>query len=376
MTQVFVSELLCGGGWAVTASDTSLSAEGRGMLLAVLSDLAGLPDLKVVTTWHQPLGPFPLTGVRAIPVAGPAEEARIFDDLSASADWTLVIAPEFDHLLETRSQRVLHNGGRLLGSGPDAIAVAGDKQRTAEVWLERGLPAIATRTVSGPLLAKAAGPPLPVPFVIKPRFGAGSQATRVVRSVADWRGMVAELTEEPLLTQAVVQPLREGTPASCAVFCGGEETDPIVLPIARQHISPDGRLKYLGGSLTWPVAERPEVRSVVNTACRAIPGLRGYVGVDLLLTDCGRSCELVELNPRLTTSYLGYRELAEPGTAGFMGTIPLRSQSDLAPWDVTQAEPGSTAWLSGGSQLAAALLRPDRARYLSWRSGHFEYGGS
>ena len=100
------------------------------------------------------------------------------------------------------------------------------------------------------------------------------------------------------------------------------------------------------------------------------------MGVDLLLTDCGRSCELVELNPRLTTSYLGYRELAEPGTAGFMGTIPLRSQSDLAPWDVTQAEPGSTGGLSGGSQLAAAMLRPDRARDLSWRSGHFEYGGS
>ncbi|MFM7163592.1 MAG: ATP-grasp domain-containing protein [Planctomycetaceae bacterium] len=369
--QVFVSELLCGGGWAETARDSSLASEGRGMLLAVVADLAGLPDLEVVTTWHRSLGPFPFPGVRAIPVAGPEAEARVFDDLSASANWTLVIAPEFDHLLETRSRRVLANGGRLLGSSPDAIALAGDKQRTADVWLEQGLPTIPTRSVTGPLLANTDAPPLPVPFVIKPRFGAGSQATRVVSRPADWRALWAELADEPLLAQAVVQPLREGTPASCAVFCGTGGTDPIALPIARQHISTEGRLKYLGGSLSWPVADHPGVRTTVIAACRAIPGLRGYVGVDLLLRNGGAACELVELNPRLTTSYLGYRELAESGSCQ-----PFAISDHEHPAEAARPDSLSTVPLTGGSRLAAALLQPNRALELNWRAGHFEYGAS
>ena len=37
--------------------------------------------------------------------------------------------------------------------------------------------------------------------------------------------------------------------------------------------------------------------------CRAIPGLWGYVGVDLVIGDNGPV--VLEVNPRLTTSYIG-----------------------------------------------------------------------
>ncbi len=40
----------------------------------------------------------------------------------------------------------------------------------------------------------------------------------------------------------------------------------------------------------------------------SVPGLRGWVGVDLVLPDDGPPV-VVEINPRLTTSYLGYRRL-------------------------------------------------------------------
>ena len=54
-------------------------------------------------------------------------------------------------------------------------------------------------------------------------------------------------------------------------------------------------------------------------ACRSIPGLRGYVGVDLIIpsAESGRPV-VVEINPRLTTSYLGYRALAENNLAEWM----------------------------------------------------------
>ena len=37
--------------------------------------------------------------------------------------------------------------------------------------------------------------------------------------------------------------------------------------------------------------------------CIPVPGLKGYVGIDMVLSD--DECYVIEINPRLTTSYLG-----------------------------------------------------------------------
>jgi predicted ATP-grasp superfamily ATP-dependent carboligase len=53
-------------------------------------------------------------------------------------------------------------------------------------------------------------------------------------------------------------------------------------------------------------------------------GLCGYVGVDLIIPESmPRQPVVVEINPRLTTSYLGYRALAESNLAEWL-LIPAR----------------------------------------------------
>ena len=42
-------------------------------------------------------------------------------------------------------------------------------------------------------------------------------------------------------------------------------------------------------------------------ALRLVPGLRGFVGVDLILDEQAPGVSVVEINPRLTTSYVGLR---------------------------------------------------------------------
>jgi predicted ATP-grasp superfamily ATP-dependent carboligase len=44
-----------------------------------------------------------------------------------------------------------------------------------------------------------------------------------------------------------------------------------------------------------------------------LPGLRGYVGVDVVLTRS--EAVVIEVNPRLTTSYLGVRSAIEENVA-------------------------------------------------------------
>jgi predicted ATP-grasp superfamily ATP-dependent carboligase len=38
-----------------------------------------------------------------------------------------------------------------------------------------------------------------------------------------------------------------------------------------------------------------------------VPGLSGYIGMDILIADEG--CYRIEINPRLTTSYIGLRQV-------------------------------------------------------------------
>ena len=81
----------------------------------------------------------------------------------------------------------------------------------------------------------------------------------------------------------------------------------VALAPASQHIEvhPDGSMHYRGGRVPQPLPA-----GVIDLATRAVacvPGLRGYVGVDLVLGD---QPLVIEINPRLTTSYIGLRRLA------------------------------------------------------------------
>jgi len=79
----------------------------------------------------------------------------------------------------------------------------------------------------------------------------------------------------------------------------------------------DGRFQYLGGRL--PIAPDLAARAVriATAAVRCVPGLLGYVGVDVVLGDDSRDWA-IEINPRLTTSYVGLRALAKFNLAAAM----------------------------------------------------------
>jgi predicted ATP-grasp superfamily ATP-dependent carboligase len=70
---------------------------------------------------------------------------------------------------------------------------------------------------------------------------------------------------------------------------------------------------YRGGTtpLDHPLAKRAGEEAV--RACEAIPGLCGYVGVDLVLTKS--EAVVIEVNPRLTTAYLGVRSALSENVA-------------------------------------------------------------
>jgi predicted ATP-grasp superfamily ATP-dependent carboligase len=115
----------------------------------------------------------------------------------------------------------------------------------------------------------------------------------------------------PLGENGIWQPFVAGRALSVAVLVDADSNAYQPLLPCEQHLSQDGRFRYLGG--VAPARDVPiePLQRVAVAACKCVPGLRGYVGVDLVLPEASPDPVVVEINPRLTTSYLGYSALAE-----------------------------------------------------------------
>lgn len=297
--RLFVYEYATSVGPGVPAS---IRTEGWAMLSALVEDFVHVSDVQVTTLLHEDV-PASL-GHRCFRVRADQEEAA-FREKARRADRTLVIAPETGGILAQRGRWVLEAGGALLGSSPGAIDQTADKLKLAENLLCQGIPT--PKSASCNLHSAISTESFPV--VLKPRDGAGSQATFLVRSTAELRCCLEDAQRELPGAEFIVQPFVPGQAASVAVLIGPSSAVPL-MP-CRQHLSADGRFRYLGGELPL----RPDLaRRASELGCRAVravPGLHGYVGVDLVLGEAdGSGDQVIEINPRLTTSYIGLRRLA------------------------------------------------------------------
>jgi predicted ATP-grasp superfamily ATP-dependent carboligase len=173
--------------------------------------------------------------------------------------------------------------------------------------------------------------PLPTEFsypaVLKPVDGAGSQDSYFIRGPHDAPPAYAF----PRRLERFIP----GQAASAAVLCGPAER--IGLPPCKQRISDDGRLRYLGGESPLAAGLAERAKSLAERAVAALPVAVGYVGVDLVL---GRELDggedvVIEVNPRLTTSYVGLRAASRSNLAAAMwqvahGELPALEFSDRA----------------------------------------------
>jgi tyramine---L-glutamate ligase len=304
--RIFVYEYTCGGP-AKEVTSGSLRSEGWAMLSALLADFERVPGVEAVTL--LPAGAA-YVGKTVVENTHEDEETS-FCRLAREANYTLVIAPEFRDILATRCRWVLRAGGRLLGPDLSAILLTSDKLDLARHLLREGIQTPATTFHDG-------SGPAPFPVVCKPRYGAGSQATFLAKNSAELQACDGQAGAEEWFGPRVIQPFVPGRAVSVAFLTGGPEA--IALLPAEQILSEDGRFHYLGGRmpLAHPLAERT-IR-LARQAIHTIAGLRGYIGVDLVLGGAadGSQDYVIEINPRLTTSYVGLRALAESNLAEAM----------------------------------------------------------
>lgn len=342
--RVFVSEFICGGGGlAGEPLPESLWREGRAMLWAVVDDLLQISGCHVATTLDARLAheANELRSPRCqVEIAASVdEEQRQFDELTAVSDAVLVIAPETDGQLADRVRRVLSFGAKSLNCSPEAIELCGDKLRLARHFEAHSLPTVPTEISDG--TREPATESRLNEWVIKPRDGAGSWLTFRVRtdSPEEWQRAATAYASAGVAHKALIQPFIAGLPLSVGCLCqtNGEVE---VFPVGEQRLSRE--LEYLGGSIptSLPASTATAVHDLVRRACETIPGLNGHIGFDLLLPDADPARPLiVEINPRLTTSYVGYRRLSASNLAErWLYNVGLLKDANISPRSLAPPE--------------------------------------
>jgi tyramine---L-glutamate ligase len=320
--RVFVYEYVTGGGlWheATNQPHRSLLAEGDAMLQAVARDFASLDSVKVSVLRDVRLQPLAIVDCAIVPVASASAESEALAKLALAADWTLLIAPETNGVLLDRCRTVESAGGRLLSPSAACVELASNKHATADALRRHGVP-----TPRGMLLRGDQRLPadFPFPAVAKPIDGCGSQGVRLIRRADD----IQEI-EDPLFVR--IEEFIPGLAASVAAICGLAGN--CALPACEQRLSRNGRFTYLGGRLPLPPQLDERARRLALAAVNALPQPRGYIGVDLVLGEDadGSGDRVIEINPRLTTSYIGLRSLSRTNLASAMLAVTAGRAPDL-----------------------------------------------
>ena len=304
MRRIFVYESLSGGG-QLDADAAHLLAQGRQMRDALVADLLCVPDLAVTCAVSQGAG-LPVAHERlsgATP--GPGEEAPAFvQRLAHQHDLAWIVAPENDGLLGALHEAV--GAPRWIGCDAETIRVASSKRAT--------LLALAAQRVPTPL---DFAEPMSGRWVVKPDDGAGAVHTRVH---ANHDAALADLRlRRSAGTSATLEPFVEGEALSISMLAAPGFVQPLTFNQQAIVIDAEGWLNDIGvrsnviDSRSDPRAVR--LHTLALDVKRALPGLRGYVGIDLVW-HAERGPVVIEVNPRLTSAYVGLsnalgRNLAE-----------------------------------------------------------------
>lgn len=290
--RIFVIEYITGGGLLNRELTTDLLPEAETMLKALLDDLSALADIELLLS-RDPRLPPPRAGCEMF-VPAPGDDIwKAWGHCIDRCDAVWPIMPESGGLLQRISRLVLARGRRLLGSHPQAVALASSKFQTAMTLAGKGIEVVPTFRVDADI------PRLPGRWVVKPDDGVGCDGIRIFESHADLCRALARDDGEP---GWVVQPYIGGRPASLSMLCC--HGDAALLSGNIQQIDEKGDRFDLKGILVngLPYAYS-RYRMLARAIAGAIPRLWGYVGVDLILT--ARGPLVLEVNPRLSVSYAG-----------------------------------------------------------------------
>lgn len=305
----FIFEFITGGGLAGQPLPPSLGQEGAQMAKALVNDLLAAGH-GAITLARDERWTYERAGIRQRVVSGPTGPALRAGLADCDCGW--LIAPETDQQLASLT-RLFEVPGRLYpGCAAAAVGLAGSKSRTLAALAGAGAPVIQSAW-----LGDGRPPSSNSGWVVKPDTGAGGDGCHFI---ADQAGLAALRQDRDL----IIQPWLRGEPVSLSLLV--YRSDFRILGCNRQYMRDRFRLRAIG--VNECLSLLPALAPIAARIVRALPGLRGYIGVDLLHTAGGLI--VLEVNPRFTTAYAGLsRSLGINVAAAILDTLRNKKLPDI-----------------------------------------------
>lgn len=236
-------------------------------------------------------------------------------------DAAYVIAPESEGMLAELVEMTEDECGseKSLNQPPSAVRRTSDKFQVYETLRrsEVKVPRTLALNPTDPAGSKHLSATLGFPLVLKPTGATACEGLTVAFTEQDLRASKSTYSYSEDFSTVIAQEYVRGIPASVSILCSEKGARP--LSLNRQVLLLDrrpGHSMYLGGVVPL---DHSGTREAFRAACRAVEVLglnRGYAGVDIILARDGPV--IMDVNPRLTTSYVGLRKTASINVAEWM----------------------------------------------------------
>ena len=289
-------EFVTGGGLYREPLPASLLREGELMRNAVLQDLSQIENLNVTVTWDVRVS-IPLN-VECVSIEPGQDVWSIWQDCMQEADLVWLVAPETDGILEKLALMAESLGKSIIGCSSSAIKVAANKWDTYQL--------LKAFDISTPITFKYTNFPRGQsgPWVAKLIDGVACENSRYFDSEDELIGWMQDKQDSH-----IIQQYQLGTAASFSMLCYSGKA--VMLSCNQQKMDlQDGQFRYAGSVVNGMLEHLNAFQELATKIVTALPGLAGFVGVDLIAHHDGDAWRyaVLEINPRLTTSYVGLHQ--------------------------------------------------------------------
>jgi predicted ATP-grasp superfamily ATP-dependent carboligase len=320
--KILLLEYITAGGFNDAPLPASLLREGVLMRDALLKDFGAVPQIEITTTYDARLSKPVLQTQHTIQshaVHINSNPIEIWQALLSDCDVALIVAPETDGILHHLTQLVEASPAINLGCDEVSVKLTTSKLATCAVLQQSSIatiPSYKADTFDCPLVADK----FPNGYVLKPDDGAGCDNTWYFENFSALNHWLQSNAE--VLFKFIIQPYQTGLTASFSMLC--KQGKAWILACNQQKVTKEinqevklgkfpksidklpQHFKYSGSYVNALAENYADFNELAQRIAAAIPGLNGYVGVDVVIEN--GIIYVVEINPRITTSYIGLQQ--------------------------------------------------------------------
>lgn len=299
--------------------DKCIISEAEALIFALLDDLC---DFDVDLVINESYGDIVKDYENVNPILIDVDIIDWLKDNAANFNKAIFIAAENNNNLFNITKILEDNNVQIYNSSAESCFIASDKFESYES-LSNIVPQPRTfrfkidpkgywkRAIENLHEKWQAEDPLtPLKLIIKPLIGVDCEDIVIIENIEDLTLDLDKIFKPG--SRVIVQEYVEGTDISVSLICDGKNAIPISLNRQFVELKNDKGI-YVGGKLPFNSEYGEEAFEIAKKAVESIEGLKGFVGVDLLINADEKdiySVYLLEINSRFTTPYVGLKEIA------------------------------------------------------------------